>query len=344
MKTSDLAPELNSVLNKCSKLVEPVICDLLNSRIDKKNREIVEYQILTGGKRLRPALAMISCQLLGGKETDALLPAAGLEIIHNYSLIVDDIIDNGTLRREKPTVWAKFGKSVAECVAIDYAAATLQAASLSKEPAKMSEIFAKAMKTIVDGEILDILFERQGREEEPYVVKNRYEDITEKEYFKMAGKKTAGLLEACCEAGGIVASAKEKELEALKDYGYNLGIAFQIQDDILDIFGDEKTFGKKIGKDIIETKGGNLVILFALKNLPKKDKERILEIMKKKKIENGDIKEAIGLISQTNSRELAYRSGKKFMNKAKKSLDLLPKNEWNEVLVKLADFVMERQR
>ena len=344
MKKSDLAPELNSVLNKCSKLVEPVICDLLNSRIDKKNREIAEYQILTGGKRLRPALAMISCQLLGGKETDALLPAAGLEIIHNYSLIVDDIIDNGTLRREKPTVWAKFGKSIAECVAIDYAAATLQAASLSKEPAKISEIFAKAMKTIVDGEILDILFERQGREGEPYVVENRYEDITEKEYFKMAGKKTAGLLEACCEAGGIVASAKEKQLEALKNYGYNLGIAFQIQDDILDIFGEEKTFGKKIGKDIIETKGGNLVILFALKNLPEKEKGRILEIMKNKKIENGDIKEAIELISQTNSRELAYRSGKKFINKAKKSLDLLPKNEWSEVLVNLADFVMEREK
>jgi geranylgeranyl diphosphate synthase type I len=344
MKKSKPVPELKSILNEYSKLVEPVICELLGSGIDKKNRDIVEYQILTGGKKLRPALAIISCQMLGGKIKDALLPAAGLEILHNYSLIVDDIIDNGTLRREKPTVWAKFGKSIAECIGIDYSAATLQAASLTKNPAKISKLFAETMKMIAEGEILDVLFERQGREGESYVVENRYQNITEKDYFKMAGKKTAGLFQACCEAGGIAALAKEKKLEALRSYGYNLGIAFQIQDDILDIFGEEKTFGKKIGKDIIETKGGNIVILSALKNLPEKERERILEIMRKKDIGDEDIKEAIELISQTDSRELAYRSGKKFIKKAKESLNLLPKNEWNDVLRELADFVMERDK
>ncbi|HDZ54614.1 MAG TPA: isopentenyl-diphosphate Delta-isomerase [Candidatus Nealsonbacteria bacterium] len=336
--------KLNSILIKLTKTVNPAIERVLVSNVDKKFKKIVSYQISTGGKRLRPALAIISCKMLGGKLKDVLYPAASLEILHNMTLIVDDIIDNSNLRRGKPTTWAKFGKSIAECIGVNYSAAIFQTTGKSKKSALISELLAKTLKIVMGGEILDILFEKSGRENELYVVKNRYRKITEKDYFKMIGEKTASLFRTCCELGGIVAGAKKKETEALKKYGFNFGMAFQIQDDILDIFGKEKSFGKKVGKDIEERKGGNIVILLSLKELNTAGKNKLFKIIKKNRINKKDVKKAIQLIRETNSRQKAYRLGKKFVQKAKDSLDILPKNEWNTTLKKLADFILEREK
>jgi geranylgeranyl diphosphate synthase type I len=336
--------KINSVLTKIAKIVDPVIEELLSFYVDPKYRDIVKYQIFTGGKRLRPALIITCCKLLDGRIKDAIYPAAGLEILHNYSLIIDDIIDNSNLRRQKPTLWAKFGRTIAQCISVDYSAAAFQAANLTKEPVKISELFAKTMKTVVNGEISDILFEQKERKEEPYIIKNRYQNITEKDYFKMVSKKTAILFQTCCEAGGIVASAKKKDLEALRNYGFNLGVAFQIKDDILDIFGEKKSITKKIGKDIREGKGGNIVILLALKELPKREKEKLLKIIRKRVIKNRDIIETLKLIRKTNSYQRAYQFSKSFVEKAKASLNLLPQNKWNTILREIADFAIEREK
>jgi len=199
-------------------------------------------------------------------------------------------------------------------------------------------------ETIVEGEILDILFEQSGRTDEKFVVKNRYKKITQKDYFSMAGKKTAALLQTCCEVGGICAGAKKKELEALKNYGFNLGIAFQISDDVLDIFGQQEKFGKKIGNDIKERKLGNIVIFYALKELSESDKKRVLSILRKTRIKNGDIREAIKIIKKTKAKEKALKLGRKLIAKAKRNLNSLPKNKWNRVLEDIADFTIERER
>ena len=335
---------LEQFLNKYSKMVEPIILRLLVSDIDKKHQELVKYLIQTGGKRLRPALAAISCQMLGGKTKDVLWPSAGLEILHNYTLIVDDIIDNSRLRRGKPTLWAKFGKSIAECIGIGYAASIFQSVSKSNSSLSVSELFAKTLKKIFDGEIMDILFEQSGRIEEPYIVKNRYKNITENDYFDMAGKKTAYLFEACCEVGGIAANATKKQLLALRNYGFNLGIAFQISDDILDIFGEQETFGKKIGGDIAERKLGNIIMLYALKKLSSTERQRFLVILRKKKISEKDIKKAVKMIEKTNSRQKAELLAKKFVEKAKSSLNNLPQNKWKKLLAAIADLIIARER
>ena len=336
--------ELNSLLKKTAKTVDPIIQELLESYIDKKFHKLINYQVFTGGKRFRPALTIISSKLLGGKIKNVLYSAAGLEVLHNCTLIVDDIIDHSELRRKKLTTWSKFGKSLAECMGLDYLAAAFEGANRSKKPVVISEIFAETLKIILNGEILDILFEQRGREEEPYIVKNRYYKITKQKYYEMVGRKTASLAQSCCEVGGICAGASNKQLEALKDYGFNLGIAFQIRDDILDIFGEEKKFGKKIGKDIEERKLGNIVILSALSELSKPEKEKILKIIRKKEIKNKDIKEAIKLIKKTNSYQETCRLAESFVEKAKESLKLLPKNKWNKILENLADFVIQRER
>ncbi len=336
--------KIETILIKLTKPVEPIIEKILTSYVDKKYQELFKYQIKTGGKRLRPALVIISCRLLGGKLKDAFYPAAGLEILHNFTLIIDDIIDNSNLRRRKLTTWLKFGTSIAQCAGADYLASAFQTANQSKEPQKISELFAKTIKIIVDGEMLDVLFEQKGRENESYVVKNRYFKITDKDYFEMAGKKTAFLFQTCCETGGIAAGAKEREIQNLRSYGFNLGIAFQIQDDILDIFGEEKSFGKKIGKDIVERKGGNIVILFALKELNLADRKKLLGVLRKEKINQKDIKTAVNLIEKTNGHQKAVLLGKKYVEKAKESLGQLPKNKWSELLANLADFAIAREK
>jgi geranylgeranyl diphosphate synthase type I len=335
--------DLELFLTKYSKMVEPEILRLLTSYVSREHHGLVKYQILAGGKRLRPALAIICCQMVGGTMKDILYPAAGLEILHNYTLIVDDIIDHSRLRRRKPTLWAKFGRSVAECIAVAYSAALFQAAGRAKNPIKVSELFVRTLKTIMDGEILDILFEQSGRVEEPYVVKNRYYNITEKNYFKMASKKTAVLFEICCQVGGIAACATKKQLSALRNYGFNLGMVFQITDDILDIFGKEKEFGKVIGGDIAERKLGNIVMLYALKELELADRKRFLRILRKEKINKSNIKEAVGIIKKTNSRQKAEILAKKFSEKAKIQLNYLPQNRWNKLLSEIADFILTRE-
>jgi len=325
----------NFFLEKTTKDVNPVIKEILDSYLGSRTKDTVYYQIDAGGKRLRPALAIASCFLLGGKIKNVIYSAAGLEILHNNTLIVDDIIDHSLIRRNKPTTWANFGKSIAECLSLAYSVSFIQAALKSKEPLRISEIFIKTMKAIVEGEILDILFEQSGRKEESYVVKNRYLRITEKDYFKMVIKKTATLFQSCCEVGGICAQAKEKEIKALKNYGLNLGIAFQIKDDILDILS---------GDDVKERKLGNIVILFTLKELSLKDKNKILRIMRKEEIKDSDIKEALQLIKKTNSYEKAYQLGEKYIKRAKENLKILPQNKWNNILSEMADFVIERKK
>lgn len=336
--------ELDLFLKQTTAMVNPVIQELLESYVDKKFYNLIDYQAFTGGKRFRPGLTIICSKLLGGKIKDVLYPAAGLEILHNSTLIVDDIIDHSQLRRNKPTVWFKFGNSVAECMGIDYLVAAFEGANHSKKPALVSEIFAETLKTVINGEILDILFEQRGREEEAYIVKNRYHKVTKQKYFEMIGKKTASLAQSCCEVGAICAAGSNKQLKTLKDYGFNLGMAFQIRDDILDIFGNEEKFGKKIGKDIEERKLGNIVILSALAELSKLDKEKILKIIRKKEIKNKDIKEAIKLIKKTQACEKACGLAEEFSAKAKKQLKLLPQNKWNKALESLADFVIQRER
>ena len=328
--------KLKLFLKETSKTIEPAIKELLNSYVSPKHKELVNYQCSTGGKRLRPSLAVISCRIFNKPIKNVLYPAAALEILHNYTLIVDDIIDNSELRRGRPTVWAKFGKSMAECIAIYYSAAVFQAANRSKNPEKISELLAKTLKVIVDGEILDILFEQAGREDEPFISAHRYRKITQKDYLEMAGKKTAVLFQSSCEIGGICAGAKKREIEALKNYGFNLGLAFQVQDDILDIFEER-------GQDIMERKEGNIVIIFALKELSENKKKKFLKIMRKKRINKGDIEQAMELIEETKGYQKACHFGQNFVDKAKNSLMSLPKNKWQEMLETAADFALKRK-
>lgn len=336
--------ELGLFLKKVSDLVDPLIKEILLSHVDQKNWDLVEYQAKTGGKRLRPALTVLSCLICGGTIKDSLTSAAGLEIAHNCSLINDDIIDNSLLRRGRPTLLKKAGKSISLCVSIDYSAAIFQAANQSKNPRAIAETFAKTMKQTVEGEIMDILFSQKGLKDEPYVAQNRMKKITLKDYLSMIAKKTALFLQTCCEVGGLCANASAFQIERLKKIGLYLGVAGQIKDDVLDVFGDEKEIGKEVGKDIKEGKLGNVVVLVALNELACDFKGKLLKILSKKQPVKKDINVAIDLIGQTNSQQRCLRLGSDFIKKAKAEINLLPQNQWSELLKVYADFILERNK
>ncbi len=320
------------------------IKNILCLSVNKNIRKLVCYQIESGGKKLRPMLAILSCLACGGKAKDVLYPAAGLEILHNYSLIIDDIIDYSKTRRNRTTLWAKFGRSIAECISVDYAAAVFQAANRSKNPAEISEVFAKMMKSLVEGEILDSLFDIKKREEEFFIVKNRYKKVLLADYFNMIGKKTAVLMQTCCEIGGLCAGAKKSQIERLKKIGFSIGMAGQIKDDILDVFGEEKIMGKKVGRDIMQGNRGNIVVLIAIEELSGKDKTIFHKILYKDRPANKDIKTAIDLIKKTNSYQKSMEIGRGFIAKAKRELNFLPRSKWNNKLKEFADFIIERDR
>lgn len=191
---------------------------------------------------------------------------------------------------------------------------------------------------------MDIICERGGRDDEPYIVQNRLPSVSKKEYLEMASKKTASLFEASCKLGGICTNENEEKVSLLGSYGHNLGMAFQIQDDILDIFGNEKNFGKKIGKDVLERKGGNIVILLALEELGSKNQKELSGILTKNKILPEDVKRAVSIIGNTDAGARSQKMGEEYVLKAKKALEELPQNGWNETLEALADFVIERNK
>ncbi len=334
---------LEQLLKGFAKTIDPIIKEALDSSVNRRYHKLLEYQISTGGKRLRPALAMLVCRMVGGKEKNVLYPAAALEILHNYTLIVDDIIDHSTKRRGQPTVWAKYGVSVAQCLAMDYAASIGDGAQQSPHCKKILSLLSETLKTITEGQILDILFENSCREHDPFIKKHRPKRVQTRDYLHMIEKKSAALFEASCQIGGLCANATPKQLKALKKFGHHLGVTFQISDDLLDIFGNESKFGKKIGKDIEEKKRGNILIMHALASLKGKDKKQFQKILIKSIPSLADLKKGVQLIKETNATQKANVLLQSSLKSAKNALRGFPQNQWKQRLSELADYIAQRE-
>lgn len=210
----------------------------------------LRYMISIGGKRIRPRLCLTSYSLFrDGFNEGVLEPAAALEVFHTFTLIHDDIMDRSPLRRGMPTVWKKWNEDTAilsgDVMLID------AYKRIAKAPAEVAgavtELFSKTAAEVCEGQQYDMEFETQR-------------EVPMSEYEKMIGLKTAVLLACSAKMGAVLAGASEKECEALYDYGYQLGMAFQVADDYLDAFGDEKIFGKPIGGDILNKKKSWLTV------------------------------------------------------------------------------------
>ena len=223
--------------------------------------EPIAYTILQSGKRLRPMLCLLADEMFGGDEQQALWPALALETFHNFTLIHDDIMDKAPLRRGMETVYQKWNADIAILSGDAMLAKAFQFALKPDKGAELAQQLGKVAIEICEGQQMDLNFETLG-------------NVTIDEYLEMIRLKTAVLLATALQMGATVACAKEADIQHLYDFGIAMGMSFQLQDDILDLYSDVQTFGKKHGGDIAENKKTYLY-LKALELASDKDRKRL---------------------------------------------------------------------
>lgn len=247
---------INDILSK----IEARIGSLQLNREPQSLYEPISYSMGNGGKRIRPLLTVLACQAFDqSKADDAYTPAIAWEMFHNFTLLHDDLMDKAPIRRGKPTVPAKYGDNTAilsgDTMLIESFKIMNQTNSTCLK--QINELFTRTAQEICEGQMYDMEFETRN-------------DITEEEYIEMIRLKTSVMIGACLKTGAIMGNASAEDAQLLYDFGINLGLAFQLRDDLLDTFGDPATFGKRIGGDIVCSKKTYLLIT-ALKSASASD-------------------------------------------------------------------------
>lgn len=294
-----------------------------------------KYVLVGGGKRVRGVLTLLSCKAVGGSTRAALDAGAAVELMHNFTLVHDDIMDSASSRRGRPTVHTKWNVNTALLVGdvllgLAYRQAIRNA---TKNCIRILDLFTNALLEVCEGQALDLEFERRT-------------DITLHDYFRMIEKKTARLISLSTEVGAIIGGGSERDITALKQFGHYLGRSFQLQDDLLDILAKEKEFGKPVGGDIMEGKR-TFLLLHAMERARGNDKA-LLERVLRKQTRTPDrrrhlvdrvsaIYQRYGVIADAQ-RRIAADTGR-----AKKALGHLSTNGSVEMLSWLSDMLLTRR-
>jgi len=312
-----------------------IVNKYLNSKLKgnpKKLYDAAGHLIVNGGKRLRPYMVIRSCQILGGKSSTAMIAASAVEMVHNFTLVHDDIMDNDEMRHGVPTVHKKFGMPIAILAGDVLFSKAFQIISESKlspnANAHLISRLAKACVDVCEGQLLDIKMADEKR------------IPTEAEYITMIGKKTAALFDVSCAMGAICATNKPKDISNLSTFGRNLGIAFQITDDLIGVMGDPKVTKKPVGNDLREGKK-SLPILMAIKLARGNERKIILKAFGNSKISKKDLNKAVEVIRSLGIEEKVRNQALKYAEKSEKSLTKYKGTSKIE-LVSLLDFVVKR--
>jgi geranylgeranyl diphosphate synthase type II len=255
-------------------------------------REGCRYVLDGGGKRVRAALCILSCEAVGGIAAHALNAAAAVEIMHNFTLVHDDIMDNADARRGRPTVHKKWSVNDALLVGDELLGAAYE--TLLQTPGsahrRLGRVLTQGLLDVCEGQALDLEFE--GRT-----------DVSVNEYFRMIGKKTGALIAAATELGGLLGGGTPAQVDALRRFGLRLGRAFQVQDDLLDVVGDPHDFGKTIGGDILEGKKTYL-LLKAAERAEGDDRGIVGRVLRKEGL-TGEWKTADGTVTPSGHARVA---------------------------------------
>ena len=312
-----------------------IVNKFLNSKLKgnpKKLYDAAGHLIVNGGKRLRPYMVIRSCQILGGKSSNAMISASAVEMVHNFTLVHDDIMDNDEMRHGVPTVHKKFGTPIAILAGDVLFSKAFQIISESKlSPNATTHLISRLAKACVDvceGQLLDIKMADEKR------------IPTEAEYITMVGKKTAALFDVSCAMGAICATNKPKDISNLSAFGRNLGIAFQITDDLIGVMGDPKVTKKPVGNDLREGKK-SLPILMAIKLAKDNEKKIILKAFGNTNVSKKDLNKAVEVIRSLGIEEKVRNQALKYAEKSEKSLTKY-KGTAKVELTALLDFVVRR--
>ncbi len=278
--------------------------------------EPISYTMKTGGKRIRPALCLAGCNLFSDDITSAYPVASAFEIFHNFTLLHDDIMDNSPMRRNKKTVHKKWNINTAILSGDAMMIKSYELLSdLSPELLKVIlPLFNKTALQVCEGQQYDMDFESK-------------EDVSEAEYLNMIKLKTSVLIAASIKAGAVCGGASEYDADLLYEFGLNTGLAFQLKDDLLDVYGDTALFGKKTGNDIITGKK-TFLLINALQNSDNKTYMILKDTVKSNEISNEDkIKIVTQIYDALQIKELTLTKIKEFHNKALQSLEAVSVGE-----------------
>lgn len=294
--------------------------------------EPIRYTLDLGGKRMRPVLVLMASEMVGGDWRKALRPALGVELFHNFTLLHDDIMDEAPLRRGMPTVYQKYNANIAILSGdVMYTIACQQVAEVPAEVLKpVLDVFHKTAIEVCEGQQYDLNFETQT-------------NVSIDDYVKMISLKTAVLLAGSLQIGALVGGADPMVAKGLYEVGFHLGIAFQLQDDILDTYGDPEKFGKQVGGDIIQNKKTYLLLQAFL--LANSDQQKELQQwISASTFEPKEKVEAItALYDQLNIRHIAEQARDEHFEKAMQMLDSLAITPTNKSpLIALAERLLNR--
>lgn len=267
--------------------------------------EPVRYIMSMGGKRLRPLMTLMACSLYSDKPLDALMPAVGLEVFHNFTLVHDDIMDNAQVRRNFATVHEKW--NINQAILSGDVMAFIANEYIAQSPAEsMARVFRLYNRTAIEvckGQQLDMDFEKR-------------KIVSEDEYLRMIELKTAVLIAASLKTGALIGGAPDREAELMYEFGRNLGLAFQVQDDILDVYGDSALFGKKQGGDIISNKK-TLLLIKAMELSEGETNRRLVEQLSLREFDpDNKIAVVKGIYDELGIREKCESLANEFIEKA----------------------------
>jgi octaprenyl-diphosphate synthase len=289
--------------------------------------EIGEYLRAGGGKRIRPALLLLSAKLFSYKGNGAVKLATVVEIIHTATLVHDDIIDEAQTRRGRPAANTEWGN--AKCVlAGDWLYMQAFKIAVQERNFQVLDALIDLTQAMVEGELLQI--ERLGKA------------ISLEEHFELIHRKTAFLFSVCMKLGGILAGASEADIHRLSEYGRNLGMAFQIVDDVLDLTASEEVLGKPVASDLREGKA-TMAVLHALERCDVAERATIESVLSNGGFNGIKPSDIVAILNRHGSIDAAYALAVDFSNKARESICTFPDSEIKRVLLWVPEFVVERE-
>lgn len=289
--------------------------------------EISNYLFQKKGKRIRPALLILCSRLLNYQGEEHIFMAALVEFIHTASLIHDDIIDNAGLRRGRDSVHARWGPNISVLLG-DYL--YIRTIGLSQESAhpEIIRILTDVSARMIEGELTE------------YHLSGNLE-TAEQDYIDIIDKKTASLFSAACQIGAIMSRATREQERRLVDYGRNLGLAFQVTDDLLDFQGEEKRLGKPVLSDLSEGRI-TLPLIYALRHDGSESRERLRTLLEKKKLDRRAKGEILDIIKANGALDYGHRKAEEFSRRAREVVSGFPESTHRDALSLLAEFVLNR--
>jgi octaprenyl-diphosphate synthase len=322
-------------------LLQPIQADL--ERVELEFRRHVESQVelipkigayiqRSGGKRIRPAVLLMSSRLSGYQGELAILYAAVVEFIHTATLVHDDIVDDSDLRRGRLAVHSRWGNDITVLLG-DYLYIKSMALALTQDTLDVVRLLCDVTLRMIEGELYQL-------------TKNGDVDISEEEHFDIIRRKTAYLFGGCAQIGGMLGGLDVEQQRALQGYGFNLGIAFQLVDDLLDFTGDAEALGKPIGGDLREGKI-TLPIIHLLNsgNGHTEDAAELIRgVVRERSVTRERWQEIVRLLRESRATDYAYKRAVEFATAAKDHLDIFPPSPQRDALLALPDYLLSRDR